>query len=414
MVAVMWPSISCTTVDVRARRRSPGTPRCGAARGGGGRAGRRDAPQGRRRRGGSCGPAAHRRAGQGTADRPEPATPWAGRRCASLYGRPSPARAANHLGRRPSRSDATSDGRAAQDRWLPPLPGGPPTAEEGTGLRRRGGAGDGPHPRRARRPAGGSQAPMSLPAGGPSRRSTGQVPTLATTVAVLSGRWSLSWCRARVSSSSSGAPSHSAVAQHWRPRPATWSGFSFLVVAVSVGVGALVERCAIALTILKFLGAAYLIWLGIQAYRHRGELTTFPGRGSWSAASRSCGARGLRRQGLARPQGHRLLRGRAPSVRGRHPTTSSPDAGSRPDLLRPRLHHGRDLGRSHAAGTARDWFASSPTRLRRLGGAGGLRHDRHGRRRRGDRPPEPIHRTEGPHAARLGTYLVHERPVTER
>jgi len=50
------------------------------------------------------------------------------------------------------------------------------------------------------------------------------------------------------------------------------AGVLVLVAAVSLGVGTLVERVAVALTVLKLLGAAYLIWLGVQAYRHRGEL----------------------------------------------------------------------------------------------------------------------------------------------
>ncbi len=49
-------------------------------------------------------------------------------------------------------------------------------------------------------------------------------------------------------------------------------GVLVLVVGVSVGIGTLVERFAVALTVLKLLGAGYLVWLGVQAIRHRGEL----------------------------------------------------------------------------------------------------------------------------------------------
>jgi len=41
------------------------------------------------------------------------------------------------------------------------------------------------------------------------------------------------------------------------------------VLAVALGVGALVAASVIALTVLKLAGATYLIWLGVQAIRHR-------------------------------------------------------------------------------------------------------------------------------------------------
>ena len=49
-------------------------------------------------------------------------------------------------------------------------------------------------------------------------------------------------------------------------------GVLVLVLAVSLGLGALIERSAVVLMILQFAGAAYLVWLGIQAFRHRGRL----------------------------------------------------------------------------------------------------------------------------------------------
>ncbi|MGC5224632.1 LysE family translocator [Micromonospora sp. DT81.3] len=44
-----------------------------------------------------------------------------------------------------------------------------------------------------------------------------------------------------------------------------------IVVAVSLGVGAIVAQSVLLFTILKFAGAAYLVYLGIQAIRHRNE-----------------------------------------------------------------------------------------------------------------------------------------------
>ena len=44
------------------------------------------------------------------------------------------------------------------------------------------------------------------------------------------------------------------------------------VVAVAFGIGALVERSVAVFTVLKLAGAAYLIFLGVQALRHRRSL----------------------------------------------------------------------------------------------------------------------------------------------
>ena len=44
------------------------------------------------------------------------------------------------------------------------------------------------------------------------------------------------------------------------------------VVAVAFGVGPLVERSVLLFTVLKLAGAAYLVFLGVQAIRHRQSL----------------------------------------------------------------------------------------------------------------------------------------------
>ncbi|MGH3409888.1 MAG: LysE family translocator, partial [Streptosporangiaceae bacterium] len=44
------------------------------------------------------------------------------------------------------------------------------------------------------------------------------------------------------------------------------------VVAVAFGIGALVEASAAAFTVIKLAGAAYLVFLGVQAIRHRHSL----------------------------------------------------------------------------------------------------------------------------------------------
>ncbi|MFP5020807.1 LysE family translocator [Pseudonocardia phyllosphaerae] len=148
------------------------------------------------------------------------------------------------------------------------------------------------------------------------------------------------------------------------------AGVLVFVVAVSFGVGVLIERLAVALTVLRYLGAAYLIWLGGQAFRHRHQLvealndpTKHPSRrrGFWEGVV----------VGLTNPKAIVFFAAILPQF-------VDPAAGSPVTqmlvlgLLFCLLASTMDVVWASAAGTARDWFATSPTRLRRLGGTGGL------------------------------------------
>ena len=48
-------------------------------------------------------------------------------------------------------------------------------------------------------------------------------------------------------------------------------GLMVQVVLVAVGLGAVLATSALAFTVVKIAGAAYVIWLGIQAIRHRAD-----------------------------------------------------------------------------------------------------------------------------------------------
>ncbi|TXZ08700.1 homoserine/homoserine lactone efflux protein [Vibrio mimicus] len=50
-------------------------------------------------------------------------------------------------------------------------------------------------------------------------------------------------------------------------------GLTCHIVLVGVGIGALVAQSAFAFTLIKWVGAAYLLWLGIQKWRDRTPLT---------------------------------------------------------------------------------------------------------------------------------------------
>src|SRR6187200_1016436 len=51
-------------------------------------------------------------------------------------------------------------------------------------------------------------------------------------------------------------------------------GAYVLVIAVAFGIGSIVERSALVFTALKIAGAAYLIYLGVKAFRDRAALPT--------------------------------------------------------------------------------------------------------------------------------------------
>jgi len=61
-------------------------------------------------------------------------------------------------------------------------------------------------------------------------------------------------------------------------RAAVWTvlghtvGLFTQVLAVAAGIGALVERSIVVYTAVKLVGAAYLVYLGVQGWRHRGDL----------------------------------------------------------------------------------------------------------------------------------------------
>jgi threonine/homoserine/homoserine lactone efflux protein len=142
------------------------------------------------------------------------------------------------------------------------------------------------------------------------------------------------------------------------------------VVAVAFGVGALVERSAAVFTVIKLAGAGYLIWLGVQAIRHRRSL---------SAALTEVTARtSLRRivrdgftVGVTNPKSIVFFAAVLPQF-------TVPAAGHVAEqmLLLGAIYIAiaalSDGGWALAAGTARGWLTRSPRRLELIGGTGGL------------------------------------------
>lgn len=140
------------------------------------------------------------------------------------------------------------------------------------------------------------------------------------------------------------------------------------VVAVAFGVGAIVASSVLAFTVIKIVGAAYLVWLGIQAIRHRHDHRT-------DAAREPASAGKLLRQGfvvgVTNPKTIAFFVAVLPQF-------VSPAAGPvwaqllLLGLIFQTLALVCDSVWALAAGTARAWFARSPRRMSTLSGAGGV------------------------------------------
>ncbi|MFI8851883.1 LysE family translocator [Streptomyces sp. NPDC053499] len=147
-------------------------------------------------------------------------------------------------------------------------------------------------------------------------------------------------------------------------------GAYVLVVAVALGVGTLVERSVLLFTVLKLAGAAYLVHLGIKAWRQRRSLQdAFEGQ-----ATAHGGLRTLWEGfavGVANPKTIVFFAAVLPQFVDReqgHVAVQMLLLG----LVFNVIAVVSDGVWGLAAATARSWFARSPRRLSLVGGAGGL------------------------------------------
>jgi threonine/homoserine/homoserine lactone efflux protein len=142
------------------------------------------------------------------------------------------------------------------------------------------------------------------------------------------------------------------------------------VIAVAAGVGAIVQRSTEVYAVIKYVGAAYLIYLGVQAFRHRRALA--------DAIGTPVAARGRRRLfldgfvvGALNPKMIIFFTVVMPQFADRsagHVWAQLLVLGA----FVPVIAVACDSVWALAAGTARTWLASSPRRLATIGGAGGV------------------------------------------
>ncbi|MFF1876799.1 LysE family translocator [Leifsonia sp. NPDC058230] len=143
-----------------------------------------------------------------------------------------------------------------------------------------------------------------------------------------------------------------------------------IVVAVALGIGAIVAQSIVVFTIIKFAGAAYLVYLGVQAIRHRRHTAVTheatPPRGSRLRIL----AEGFV-VGLTNPKSLVFFVAVLPQF-------VDYSGGWIPGQLFELgvvflvLALACDSVWALIAGTARNWFARSPKRVERLGATGGV------------------------------------------
>jgi threonine/homoserine/homoserine lactone efflux protein len=149
-------------------------------------------------------------------------------------------------------------------------------------------------------------------------------------------------------------------------------GLCVQVVAVAFGVGAVVQRSAQVITVIKLAGAVYLVFLGVQALRHRRSMAE-------ALAVRVTPVRPLRAirdgfvVGVANPKTIVFFVAGLPEF-----TTTAPGHLPVPaqmlilGALFPVIALVLDSAWAAIAGTARQWLVGSPRRLALIGGTGGL------------------------------------------
>lgn len=147
-------------------------------------------------------------------------------------------------------------------------------------------------------------------------------------------------------------------------------GIYLQVVAVALGVGAIIERSVALLSAIRLLGAAYLVYLGVQALRHRRTLASVLDAGAAAPERRGLALEGFV-VGVSNPKWIVFFTAILPQFI---------DPSGAPVALQMLALGGiavaiavvSDSVWGMVAGTARSWLARSPRRLEALGGAGGL------------------------------------------
>jgi threonine/homoserine/homoserine lactone efflux protein len=143
-----------------------------------------------------------------------------------------------------------------------------------------------------------------------------------------------------------------------------------LATAVAVGIGAIVQTSAVAYTVIKLAGAAYLVYLGVQAIRHRRGLRAAFDAQATQMASRRTFLEGFV-VGVTNPKTAVFFAAVLPQF-------VDPSTGYAPvqmvvlGAVFAAIALASDSVWGVAAGAVRSWFGRSTRRLDLVGGAAGL------------------------------------------
>lgn len=147
-------------------------------------------------------------------------------------------------------------------------------------------------------------------------------------------------------------------------------GLFTVMLLVAVGLGAVVGRSVAVFTAIKIAGAAYLVWLGIQAIRHRTAIHVDDEDGAHPVLRWDRAARQGYLVGVGNPKAFMIFAALLPQFVDRA-------AGGVPaqmlllGLLAVLIGLASDTVWAIAASGLRSWFNASPRRGRALGATGG-------------------------------------------
>lgn len=148
-------------------------------------------------------------------------------------------------------------------------------------------------------------------------------------------------------------------------------GLMAQIVAVALGLGAIVAASAAAYTVLKIIGACWVVWLGIQAIRHRGDARVALALGERHQERTSAALRTGFIVGATNPKTIVFFVAFLPQFTN----ASAGHVGAQVALLGGLfavMAVASDSVWALAASRARDWFARKPQRLDAMGAAGGV------------------------------------------
>lgn len=148
------------------------------------------------------------------------------------------------------------------------------------------------------------------------------------------------------------------------------AGLFCVMALVCAGLGAVVAESQLVFTVVKLAGAAFLVWLGVQALRHRRDLR-FGADRTGPVAGRRAFRQGFV-VGVSNPKGFLIFAAMLPPFVDRTAGAAAvPVQMLELGVLAVLIGLACDSVWALAAGRARDWFVASERRGSALGAIGG-------------------------------------------